>query len=378
MLSRVATSALVVALALLVGSSEGARPSVEQLAQYDFAQFVKDFHKSYGSHEEFELHRKIFETNLAEVIAHNANPNVSWKLGVNQFSDLSDKDMSFYKGIDKQLAYRRRETMKHVLPTADLPHDLPDSVDWRDEGIVTPVKNQGYCGSCWTFAATEALESAVARDTGYLFTLSEQEFVSCVPNPDECGGTGGCSGATMELAFDYAMENGLVSEWAYPYTSYYGDSGNCSIDGSGVPAPVAGITNYTKNPTNSYTDLLTAVATIGPIAITVDASLWKSYDSGIFDGCDQDSPELDHGVLLVGYGTEDGTDYWLVRNSWGPTWGEHGYIRLMRTSYEARRCGVDVNPQDGVGCKDGPSNVTVCGTCGLLYDTSYPTGGFLA
>lgn len=248
---------------------------------------------------------------------------------------------------------------------------------------------EGHCGSCWAFAATEALESHVAVATGTLFTLSEEEFVACMPNPDECGGTGGCMGATMELAFQFAMDKGLVSEWTAPYTSYFGEDGGPSENATMCPLStenfagdintVAGITGFHQLASNEYDELLEAVATIGPVAITVDASTWGTYSGGIYDGCNQENPELDHGVLLVGYGTDPkaGGDYWLVRNSWGPTWGEDGYIRLARTANEGDRCGVDVVPADGVGCKGGPANITVCGTCGILYDTVYPTGGFL-
>jgi cathepsin L len=144
------------------------------------------------------------------------------------------------------------------------------------------------------------------------------------------------------------------------------------------PARVAAISGYNIITSNSYSELMDAIANVGPVGITVDASQWSSYSGGVFDGCNQENPDLDHGVLLVGYGTDDELgDYWLVRNSWGPAWGEKGYIRIARTDDEENRCGVDITPADGTGCKDGPANVTVCGTCGILYDNSYPTGGAL-
>ena len=203
-----------------------------------------------------------------------------------------------------------------VAETTLLPRDLPTSVDWRDKGVVTPIKDQGHCGSCWTFAATECLESKVAIDTGLLFTLSEQEFVSCVENPEQCGGTGGCEGATMELAYEYAMANGLVTEWTTPYTSYNGDDGKCPLTDL-TPLRSATISGYEVTKSNDYDSLMQAVATTGPVSITVDASKWSTYEGGVFDGCNQETPELDHGVLLVGYGTDPAAgDYWLVRNSW--------------------------------------------------------------
>mmetsp|Transcript_6565 Transcript_6565/g.27073 ORF Transcript_6565/g.27073 Transcript_6565/m.27073 type:complete len:122 (+) Transcript_6565:305-670(+) len=116
-----------------------------------------------------------------------------------------------------------------------------------------------------------------------------------------------------------------------------------------------------------------AVASVGPLAVNVDASAWSSYESGVFTGCDMQAPDLDHVVQLVGYGTDAGSnmDYWLVRNSWAPSWGEDGYIRIYRDS-TASTCGVDTTPQDGTGCNGGPKNVTVCGSCGILYDVTYP------
>lgn len=348
-------------------------------ASHEFRTFVTHFKKPYveGS-PEWIKHLAIFEDNLKKNAEHNVAGR-SWRMGINRFTDLSAEEMREYKGLDKRLAHSRRAGMPSYdshEDEEDLVKDLPESVDWRDAGVVTPVKDQGYCGSCWTFAATECLESHVAISTGTLFTLSEQQFVSCVENPDQCGGTGGCSGATMELAFEYAMENGLFTEWTYPYTSYLGVDGDCALP---TPGAAAGITNYTKIPTNSYSGLMDAVANQGPVAITVDASQWSSYSGGIFSGCDDEEySELDHGVLLVGYGSEDGQKYWLVRNSWGPLWGEDGYIRVARSDSEADNCKLDVSPGDGTGCADGPSNVTVCGTCGILYDTSYPTGAFIA
>lgn len=181
----------------------------------------------------------------------------------------------------------------------------------------------------------------------------------------------------MELAYQYAIDNGLVTEWETPYTSYTGIDSECPLTDES-PARVATITGYTVVESNSYEGLMDAIQD-SPVAITVDASVWHTYEGGIFNGCDQENPDLDHGVLLVGYGTDEslGQDYWLIRNSWGPAWGEKGYLRIARTSDEGNLCGIDTNPADGVGCAGGPSNVTVCGTCGILYDTSYPTGGDL-
>ncbi len=130
---------------------------------------------------------------------------------------------------------------------------------------------------------------------------------------------------------------------------------------------------YTQLPTNDGNALQLALATIGPISVTVDASAWGLYGGGVFTGCDANSPDLDHGVQAVGYGTDaaSGMGYWLIRNSWGAGWGEQGFIRIYRGPNE--QCGVDSKPGDGVACKGQTQPETVCGTCGIWYDTSYPT-----
>lgn len=251
-----------------------------------------------------------------------------------------------------------------------------DSKDWRDDGVVTTLKDQGRCGSCWTFAATETLESHWALKTGFLHVLSEQNVLDCTPNPDQCGGTGGCSGGTAELAYDRLAQTGagLATEWTYPYTSWHGQDSECRFNATETPA-MTKVTGYTKLPANQYAPLINAVANIGPISISVDASSWRNYESGIFDGCNQTSPDIDHAVVLVGYGEDKDANYWLVRNSWGALWGEHGYVRIARTDSEQSRCGTDTNPSDGTGCAGGPATVQVCGTCGILFDSCYPTLG---
>lgn len=197
------------------------------------------------------------------------------------------------------------------------------------------------------------------------------------PNPDSCGGTGGCEGATTELGFDYIADAGAVEEYQIGYTAYGGQDSSCSFSASNTP-PVARIKGYTKLEENSYEALMNAVAQVGPVAVVVDASTWHAYEGGIFDGCDQETPDLNHGVVLVGYGEENGQKYWLVRNSWAPTYGELGYIRVARKDNEQEVCGIDVTPQDGTACAGDNEPVKVCGTCGILYDSSYPVGATLA
>ena len=194
----------------------------------------------------------------------------------------------------------------------------------------------------------------------------------CAPNPDSCGGTGGCYGSTAELAFDYvANSKGMFEEYQYGYTSYSGQNAACLTPAAN---PVATIDGYVQLPQNDYSSLMNAVAEIGPIAISVDASSWGAYESGIFNGCNQVNPDIDHAVVLVGYGVEMGQNYWTVRNSWSPAWGEKGYIRLSRDANEDELCGIDTDPSDGIACAGETEPLKVCGTCGIIFDSAYPTG----
>lgn len=201
--------------------------------------------------------------------------------------------------------------------------------------------------------------------------LSEQQVLDCTPNPKHCGGTGGCHGGTIELAYDKIIEmGGLSTEWMYPYTSYFGDDNKCHYD-AGKTRPFTKMSKYVVLPTNKYEPVLETLATKGPLGVAVDASTWKSYSTGVFDGCNQTHPILNHVVQLVGYGTDaQHGDYWLVRNSWSPSWGENGYIRLKRKS--TPECGWNLKPGHGNGCDGGPEKEWVCGTCGVLFDSVYP------
>jgi len=283
--------------------------------------------------------------------------------------DYSDAELKSMRGINKPLLHKQKLDKSRESVRTNLDQSiLPDSVDWRDKGVVTPVKDQGRCGSCWSFASAETIESMWAISTGKLVELSEQNILDCVENPHHCGGTGGCQGGTAEIAFEYVEQKGIASEWTYPYVSYSGKNFVCN---SGATA-FAKVGSYITLPANQPAPLMSAVATLGPIAISVDASSWHFYAGGVFDGCNQTQPDIDHAVVLVGYGTDDKFgDYWLVRNSWSPNWGENGYIRIKREIVP--RCAVDITPGDGTGCDGGPTQVTVCGTCGILYDSALVT-----
>jgi cathepsin L len=216
--------------------------------------------------------------------------------------------------------------------------------------------------------------------TGNLQALSEQQIADCASNPHHCGGTGGCEGGTAQIAFQSVMDmGGISSEWTYPYLSYQGNDLTCKINSTTHRPPwppAALVLDYVDIESNDEESLLEAVALMGPISISVDASPWVRYEAGIMDTCNTSSPSIDHAVQLVGYGEEKGEDgkmsnYWIVRNSWSPTWGEAGYIRVERGA-GSTKCGWDTAPLDGSGCTGGPDKVYVCGMCGILYDNAFP------
>ncbi|GMI59682.1 hypothetical protein ScalyP_jg11878 [Parmales sp. scaly parma] len=354
-------------IASILLATAAAAPLGHQLdASYSYKQYAADFGKILTSEAE-----QNFNKNLAAILEHNKEGSGSWTMGVNHMTDeIAPKG-------------RKATSKEGLVGASEFPHelrkdvgDLPAEWDWRNKGVMSPVKNQGHCGSCWAFATTATVESHVAIETGLLFELSEQQLVSCAPNEDHCGGLGGCMGSIPELAYDYLIgAGGYAEEWSYPYISYQGDTnGTCAE----APELKAGIGGYVKLPENDAASVMSALVNVGPLAINVDASTWHNYEGGVFEGCSFDEDmDLDHVVVLVGYGTDDKLgNYWTVRNSWSPTWGEEGYIRLRRDPVDSTPCGVDPTPQDGTGC-DGDGTQYPCGQCGVVFDVSYPTGTFI-
>jgi cathepsin L len=341
------------------------------------ARFVKEFRG--GAEfpaEEARLRRELIARRALHARKHNANKGSSYRLAeLNQFSAHTEEELNKMKnphaGTGARIPAERLPNRKpYPVKSEDIDLSaLPTHVDWRDHGVVTPVKNQGDCGSCWTFGTAETIESQYAIKTKTLFTLSEEQIVECVPNPDACGGNGGCKGGTVQLAVEHLMKmGGITTEWMYPYSSYFGTTGTCKF--TNKTKPVVNLTGYYQVPHNEYAPLMHAIANMGPTAISVDASTWSTYEGGVYDGCNQKSPTIDHSVVVVGYGEDpQHGPYWLVRNSWGPTWGEKGYIRLKRST--EWNCGWDDHQSEGDECKNGPIE-RVCGTCGIWLDNVVP------
>jgi len=230
-----------------------------------------------------------------------------------------------------------------LLPPKDA-SALPASVDWTTKGAVTPVKDQGNCGSCWSFSTTGALEGASFIKNGKLISLSEQNFVSC-DNRQNGGTDMGCNGGLMDSAFTWAKKNGGVcTEADYPYTSgTTGQSGTCN-QSKCTKVATSAPKSYTDVTIDSDTALMTAlVQQPVSVAIEADQQAFQLYQTGVFTApC---GTNLDHGVLAVGYGTSSGVDYYKVKNSWGTSWGMQGYILLQRgVSQPQGQCGILSGP----------------------------------
>ncbi|KAF8796167.1 Cathepsin L like protein [Argiope bruennichi] len=292
--------------------------------------FKKVFGKNYNEREEV-TRRQIWERRLADIVRHNLRYDLglhSYRKGINEYSDLDhDEFVKTFNGYRRQPSHKSNGTTWVPVFNAY----IPDQVDWRDKGLVTPVKNQQQCGSCWAFSTTGSLEGQHKKKTGQLVSLSEQNLVDC-SGPE---GNQGCEGGLMDQAFQYIKDNkGIDTEDSYPYTA---EDGTCHFKKSAVGATVTG---YVDIPTGDEEALKKAVATVGPISVAIDAShdSFQTYQDGVYDESECSSDQLDHGVLVVGYGTEDGSDYWLVKNSWGTTWGIKGYIKMARN--KNNQCGI--------------------------------------
>lgn len=344
-------------------------PGERDLTFYTYVHYLNEFGKEASNNAGSE---RAFLENMEHIQRQNADPEKTWFAAVNEFTDWTNEE---FRGKRLGRVSQPLSILGAAVGAGDAGMGLdrlPDTKDWRTQvGVLTSVKNQGGCGSCWAFSAVETLESHLAIATGEPAPiLSPQQLVSCAPNPQHCGGTGGCAGSTQPLGFNYTESAGLTLESDYPYE---GSTGTCQ---QSKIKPVAKNTGYVQLPANNYTALMVAVATKGPIAISIAAGGlgWQLYGGGIFKGgplgCGFDE---DHAVQLAGYGKDGETMYWIVRNSWG-NWGEHGYMRVQRFGEGKEPCGLDKKPQDGDACAGDTKPKTLCGLCGILSDSSYPTG----
>jgi len=292
----------------------------------EFRKFIEKYGKDYGP--EFETRKKIFASNLDVIERENAAGR-SYALGVTPFADLTgDEFAAMYAGLGP----RPNVTLGRRAYSGVA---LPESVDWTTKGAVTPVKNQAQCGSCWAFSSTGALEGAWQISTGKLISISEQQLVDCAKFKY---GNQGCNGGLQSRAFDYIEQAAMCSEDEYPYTGKNSLFTSCKASNCATPAiPKGALTGYQY--TDSTEESLMEALTHQPVAVSLEADrdIFHLYTSGIVKGpgC---GTTLDHAVLAVGYGTtEDGVEYWKVKNSWTTSWGEQGYVRIIRGTDE---CGI--------------------------------------
>lgn len=308
--------------------SKDARLSADHIQEH-WEDFKKTHSKSYTTEEEEKMRFGKFAQNFVTVVKHNNEEAMglhSYRMGINEYSDLDNFEVRMHLN-----GYRRPINKTGSAYLAPSFVTAPKAVDWRKEGYVTPVKNQGQCGSCWAFSTTGSLEGQHFKKTGKLVSLSEQNLVDC----SKSYGNNGCEGGLMDNAFKYIRDNGGIdTEQSYPYEA---EDETCHFKRYNVGADDTGFVDVTEGDEKA---LKVAVATVGPVSIAIDAShsSFQMYRTGVYVEPECSSEQLDHGVLIVGYGTEDGQDYWLVKNSWGESWGEEGYIKMARN--KDNQCGV--------------------------------------
>ena len=304
----------------------------------EFTNFQEKYSKKYSTLKELELRFSIFKENYINILSHNSDIYQNYTLGVNQFTDMTQDE---FKG--QYLSGFNVKALESFgcKSFSSQNYAVPESFDWRLEGVVNPVRDQGQCGSCWAFATTANAESVWAISKGELLDLSEEYLVDCAT------GVGyfnmGCNGGNPDSAFKYMINHGQCTELSYPYKAgLTKDSGACQTC---PPAPVQFSSCSDVKP-NDQVSLKVAVSQQPVVvAIEADTKIFQSYSSGVIDSVSCGT-NLDHAVEIVGYGEENGKKYWIVRNSWSTSWGQDGYVLIERSESinDIGICGISAQP----------------------------------
>ena len=303
---------------------------IDSIMFQQFQKFIKKYRKKYDSMNEFLARYEVFRRNVMETFQEE---NSSYRSGITKFSDLTHQEFAkTYLNLNYD-ALAVANFNPHIVKVSNA---APAAWDWRDKGYVSPVKDQGSCGSCWAFSTVANLEGLYYKNKGKMITMSEQMLVDCDTYDSAC------NGGLMEYAFTWLQENGgIMTDTDYPYK---GSKKSCNS----VPSKYVDmrITGYTKLGSSSSTwdpvdedEIKEFLYETGPLAVALNANPLQTYSSGILDKTSSQCPTsgINHAVTMVGYGT-DGKDYWIVKNSWGKSWGESGYFRIRRGN---GTCGIN-------------------------------------
>lgn len=310
---------------------------LERIIWEQFTEFKEKFNKNYNDLSELRERYEIFRNNLMFINEHNYNSKNNFKLGITRFTDMTNKEFNLFQNDGY---FNDNLEMYLCNPYSLSSLSNPNSIDWRLKNAVTPVKDQGNCGSCWSFSATGAMEGAYSIKNVNLLSFSEQELVDCAYGISY--GSYGCNGGQMDGAFKYAIQTGMCLEDNYPYTSgLSGKGGSCKSCNI-----IAKFTSCYDVKPNDQLVLKNAVANQPvSVAIEADSVYFQFYKSGVLtsSAC---GTNLNHGVLIVGYGIENDVPYWLVKNSWSVDWGDDGYVKIMRSNStnDPGICGIAMQP----------------------------------